>query len=253
MLAPNNPMPYALAFRAAARRRDVAAVTAVMERVHHAKALDVSESAAGRERWLGGADDDKYLAALDNTRARLERVLAHPGALDPRTRAAGWYVLANNLSNLGVHKPDIAALARARDAATRAMQLWPALDANGVIVGALLDEAGLDGDARTWGTARRQRGSASALDQLVMSHAPLAAKVRAARQWLEVAPYAKADTTRPGLGDVRLARLLGDPALEARAGKAFDDPLVRLGLELNVAIDPTDAVARQDLAYFTAH
>jgi hypothetical protein len=47
----------------------------------------------------------------------------------------------------------------------------------------------------------------------------------------------------------RRLEVFGDAALEARAMAAFDDKLIRLGLEL-VTLDPGDEVARAELAYF---
>jgi hypothetical protein len=129
------------------------------------------------------------------------------------------------------------------------MQLWPALDTNALIASLLLDEAGLAGDAPTWIAARRLRDAEAALDKLVAEHAPLATKIRAAKQWPEVASYMKASTGRPDLGDLRLARAIGDPELETRAAAALDDKVARLALELAVLLDPENPVAKEDLAY----
>jgi hypothetical protein len=248
ILAPNNPAAYTRRFAEAARKRDVDAAGAVVERARHAKAIDASETTEGRKRWLAGADDARMFSSLANTQARLDAALARPG-LEPKTRATGLYILAHALAELGLYKGDATVLGRAREAAAKAMQLWPALDTNGLIVTVLLDEAGLEGDAKTWIAARRQRGAYSALDKLVAETAPLAAKIRAARPWSEVASFAAADTSRPDLGDLRLARLLGDPALETRARAALDDKWVRLALEITLIVDPTNAIAKEDLAY----
>ena len=156
--------------------------------------------------------------------------------------------MARTLSRLGLYKADPAALGRARDAAAEAMRLWPALDGNALIAATLIDEAGLAGDAKAWIAARRMLGASSALAKLVADHAPLAAKILAAKPWADVVTYARADTRRPELGDLRLARVLGDPTLEARTKAVLDDKLERLGLELTIVIDPTDPNAKQDLA-----
>jgi len=251
VLAPNRPTTYELRFARADERRDVAEATLVVERARRAKALDVSNAIAGSERWRSGADDARYLASLENSRARLDSVLTGAAAnrLDARTRAAGWYLLGSALTHLGLYKNDKAALGRAREAASTAMRLWPVLDGNALIVDAWIDEAGLENDAKAWIAARRIRRAAAALDQLVADGNPLGTKIRASKQWAEVAAHATVNGF-PGLGHVRLARLLGDAALEARARAAFDDKLVRLGLELALLLDPSDPVAKQDIAYF---
>jgi len=249
VLAPNNPMAYTLRFAEDTRKRDVDAAGALVERARHAKAIDVSETTAARDRWLAGTEDAKYLTSLENTRARLDAALARPG-LDAKTRAAGLRLMSRALAKLGLYKSDAAVLGRARDAASQAMRLWPALDGNGLIAIAFLDEAGLAGDAKAWIAARRERSAEAALDKLAAEHAPLAAKIRADPRWAELATYAKADTRTPDIDDLRLARLIADPAHEARTKAALDDKLGRLALELAIVLDPASATAKEDLAYF---
>lgn len=251
VLAPNRPSAYEQRFAWARERRDVEEAAAIVDRARRAKALDVSDANEARERWRSGAEDAKYIVRAENTRARLDSVLTGPTAnrLDPRTRAAGWYLMASALSRLGLHRSDKAALVRAREAAATAMRLWPALDADALIVEALIDEAGLELDARTWSASRRDRRAVTLLDQLVSDGNPLGARIRASKQWAEVAAHATL-VGFPELGDVRIARLLGDAALEARAKAVFDDKLVRVSLELALLLDPGDPAAKQDLAYF---
>jgi len=92
---------------------------------------------------------------------------------------------------------------RAREVAIQAMHLWPALDNNALIAVVLIDEAGIDDDAKAWIATRRLLDAESALDKLVAEHAPLAAKIRGAKQWADVATYARADTRRPDVGEGR--------------------------------------------------
>jgi cellulose synthase operon protein C len=248
VLAPNNPGAYTLRFAGAMRKRDVDAAVALVERARHAKAIDVTEAATARDRWLAGTDDAKLFASLELARARFDAALARPG-LDPKTRATGLLLMARSLAKLGLYQSDAAALGRAREAASQAMRLWPVLDSNGLIAVALIDEGGLEADAKAWIAARRQRGPEAALDKLVAEHAPLAAKLRDGRPWAQVAAYAMARTRRPDLDDLRIARLLGEPAIEARTRAALDDPWVRLALELASVLDPTSPVVKEDLAY----
>jgi hypothetical protein len=232
----------------------VAAAAALVDRARHAKGIEVGEVKAAREREQSGVDDAKLLAAQDNTLARLEPIVARPDAagLTAKTRAAGWYLIAHAASRLGLYKPDAAMLARAREAAATATQLWPALDLNSLLATLLIDEAGIAADPKAWVAARRLRGAAPALDRLVADHAPLADKIRASKSWAAVADHVRADRTRPGLSDLRLARLLGDAALEAKARAALDDRMTHLGLELALILDPSDEVTRADLAMLDA-
>jgi hypothetical protein len=248
ILAPNSAMAYTVRFTEAERARDAVAGAAVVERARRATGLDVSEARATRERWLAGTYDAKQLAAFENSRRRLEAALARRD-LDPRTRAAGSYLLASVLENYAVYRPEPALLGQARDAATLAMQLWPALDTHALIEGTLIDEAGLAADAKAWSAARRLRAAAAALDQLVTERPPLAAAIRGAKQWPEVIAHTKADTREPDLDDLRLARLIGDPALEARARAALDNQLVHQRLALAIVLDPDNPTGKADLAY----
>ena len=79
VLAPNNPAAYTRRFAEATRKRDVEAAAAVVERARRAKAIDVSETAAARSRWLAGTEDTKYLASFETARARLDAALAAHG------------------------------------------------------------------------------------------------------------------------------------------------------------------------------
>lgn len=254
VLAPNNPEPYLLQLAAATLRKDAAAAAAVVERARHAKALDHAAQSAARERWVSGAEDARVLGQAESVRAHLEALLTGPGAarLDAKTRAVGGHVLAQALAMLGLYKGDPALLARSREATTAALPLWPALGGPSEIETALIDEAGLAGDAKRWIALRRTRSAVAALDKLAVDRDPLADRIRASKSWTEVAGYARADRSRPGPGDLRLARLLGDAALETRARAVLDDKLAHLQYELGVILDPSDEVTKADLAYLDA-
>jgi len=253
VLAPSNIRLLGERFSDAVRRDDLATATALVDRVRHAKGLDVEDSKAARERDQSGADDAKRIAGLETRLVRLESIVAHPSAgLSANSRAAGWLLIADAASDLGRLKLDAALLARAREAATAAMQLWPALDCHGLLVAVLLDEAGVAADGKAWLAERRLRHPNAALAHLASRHAALADQIRGAKSWPEVADHARADTTRPGVGDLRLARLLGDAALETRTRAVLDDRMVHLGLELAVLFDPADEVTRSDLALLDA-
>jgi hypothetical protein len=253
VLAPSNIRMLSARLRDAARLDDVASAAALVDRARHARGLDVSELKEAREREQSGSDDAKRITAMETRLARLESVVARPAGLSAKTRAAGWVLIADAASELGLYKLDPALLARAREAATTAMQLWPALDCHGLLVGALIDEAGIVADGKAWRAARRLRRPVSALVRLAADHASLADKIRSARSWPEVVDHASADQTRPGPSDLRLARLLGDAALEAKARAVLDDRMTHLGVEFAVAIDPGDEIARADLALLDAH
>ena len=254
ILAPSRSSAYRQQFAEAAARRDVVAAQQVVARARQVKALDTTSAAAERARWISGAMDAQRLAGFETALARLEPIVARAGAtvgggLDARTRAVGWYLVAEALAELGLYKKDPARLVRAREAAVQAMGLWRALDGNALAVRTLLDEAGLAAGADAWIAARRLRSANGAIGQLADDHAPLATAIRASKPWSEIAGYARADQTRPAVSDLRLARLLGDTDLEGRARAVLDDPLARLGLELELLFEPTDAASKADLAY----
>lgn len=253
VLAPSNIHVLGARFSAAARLEDLAGATALVDRVRHAKGLDRSELKEARERRQTGVDDAKLIAGLETRLARLESVVARPAGLSPRSRAAGLILIAVNASELGLFKLEPALIAKARQAATTAMQLWPALDCHGMLTGMLIDEAGITADGKAWLTARRIRRPVTALASLVADHAPLADKIRGAKSWSEVAEHARADHTRPGPSDLRLARLIGDAALEARARAVRDDRMAHLGLEFETLLDPSDELAKADLDLVDAH
>jgi hypothetical protein len=149
---------------------------------------------------------------------------------------------------LGLMKADRAALVRGREEALEAMKLWPALDLTHLVTTSLIDEAGLAADAAAWIKLRRQRSAPAALAKLAAEGSPLAAAIRAGKPWAEVAAHQRAARGRPGLDDLRLARLLGDAELEARAKVVLDDKLARASRDLDAVLDPGDPATAEDLA-----
>jgi hypothetical protein len=252
VLAPTNIRMLYGRFLGAARLDDLDSASALVDRARHARGLDLSELKDARERKQSGVDEAKLIGTLETRLARLDSIVARPAGLSARTRAAGWFLIAEAASELGLYKLDPAMLARAREAAAAAMQLWPALDGHGMLVGVLIDEAGVAADGKAWLAARRLRRPVTALARLVADHAPLADQIRGAKSWPEVVEHARADQTKPGMSDLRLARLLGDAALETRARAMLDDRMTHLDLELAVLFDPGDEVARADLALLDA-
>jgi cellulose synthase operon protein C len=239
VLAPNNVAAYSEAFGHAYAKRDEAAAAAIVERARAAKALDTSEAQRRREKWLTGAEDAKLFEHYGARVPLLEKALAQP-KLSAATRAAGNLLLSSSLVATAVYKRDPALLARAREAAVQAMAQWPAIDANAMIVHALVDEAGLAANADAWVKERRTRSAIAAVAHLVAQKSPVGDQIRATKPWGEVAKFARADTTRPGLDEVRLARLLGDDVLATRAKTVLDDKLTRLNVELRHILDPGD-------------
>jgi hypothetical protein len=253
VLAPSNLQVLDGRFAAASRLDDLAGAAALVDRARHAKGLDTSVRKEARDRKQSGVDDAKSITGWETRLARLESILARPAGLSPRTRAAGLLLVAEAASELGLLKLDPALLARARQAATTAMQLWPALDCHGMLAGILIDEAAIAADGKTWLAARRNQRPVSALARMVADHAPLADKIRGAKAWSEVAAQVRADRSRPGPSDLRLARLLGDAAAEARARAVLDDRMTHLAYELGALSDPGDEETKADLALLDAH
>jgi len=64
-----------------------------------------------------------------------------------------------------------------------------------------------------------------------------------------VRSVAQASTGRPTVDDLRIARLLGDATVEARAKAVLDDKLARLSEEISLVLDPTSPTTKEDLAY----
>jgi len=246
VLAPNSTEPYSRAFAEADRRRDAAAAAAVVERARRAKALDTSEAVALRARFAAGELDAKAEQQVDTEIAQLDRVLA--GAhLDRRTRAAAQFLRAIDLERRGQLRADAAPVLEAREALADVARSWPALPVDGRIAITFIDEAGLAAGGKRWGDLRHTRSAPEALANLVAAGDPLAAAIRGSQPWTQVAAHARADTTPADVDDLRLARLLGDPALEARVRAVPGDPLVRARAELAKLVSPGEA-ADEDLA-----
>lgn len=247
VLAPNSPAAYRQGFRKAHLRRDEAAARAIVERARRAKQLDASEAARRREEHASGATDAEAIEVLTSSLQHHAASLARRPA--GKSRAAILYLDAAQQLSLGLLKAERARLARGREQALEAMKLWPALDATWIVTTSLIDEAGLAADAAAWAKLRRERSPSAALAKLAAEGAPLAAAIRASGPWAEIAGHQRADRSRPGLSDLRLARLLGDAELEARARAVLDDKLARASLELDAVLDPGDPAAAEDLAY----
>lgn len=248
VLASSSTAPYYERLQLLRLWRDEAGLAALLERARKAKGLDLSQQAAMRQRWMSGARDAETIEESTAQAAELEAVAAN-GKLDAHTRGAALYLLASDLPRLAVlqGKPELAH--RAVEAAGQAMQLWPAIDGNATIAFALIDEAGLAADVKAWQELRRKYNSVSALAKLRAESSPVATAILAAKPWSQVAAFSRADRARPGIDDLRLARLLGDASLEERARAVLDDKLLRLRLELDLLLDPTDPTTKEDLAY----
>ncbi|HSK01298.1 MAG TPA: hypothetical protein VK932_08660 [Kofleriaceae bacterium] len=248
VLAPNSPAPYQVSFGRAYFRRDEAAALAVVERARRARKIDTGETVQAREEHARGARDDRQIEAYTTALQRYADLLARRPT--GKVRAAILLLDATNRSALGTLKGDRALLARARAEALEAMKLWPTLDAMWIVTGGLVDEAGFQADAPAWGTLRRTYTPAGALTKLAAEGSPIAAAIRGSKPWAEVAAHLRADRSRPSLDALRLARLLGDAELEARARAVLDDKLAHAGRQLAALLDPGDPGAAADLAAF---
>jgi hypothetical protein len=248
VLASSSVDPYTSRYERAKLWRDEAAAAAVVTRARQAKGLDTSRSAKVRERWVKGEVDAEVRESSLGEISQLEAV-AGDAKLDARTRAAALYLLAASDSLLAVLEGKPERAHRAVEAGRQAMELWPALDASDKMVEAMIDEAALGSDAKAWLAIRRSYTAISALVKLHGERSPLAAAVQASSLWAEIANRARADQTQPGLDELRLARLLGDAALEQRAKAVLDNKLVRLGLELDLVLDPGHPTTKEELAY----
>lgn len=248
VLAPNSTTAFEKLMELALDRRDEAALAALLDRVKRAKGLDTSETARTRERFAAGEFDAQLREHATSTLARIDAVLAK-GKLDPKTRAAALVAAGDLRTRVALYDADVAQVAAGRQALQEAAKLWPALTSSGHIIAGLIDEAALGADAKTWTVLRRTHSAVGALAKLVADKSPIADAVRGSRQWTEVRAVAQADTSRPGVDDLRLARLLGDAALEARTKAVLDDKLTRLSLEIALVLDPSHPTTKDALAY----
>ncbi len=251
VLAPSNTLMYEEEAWRAAMLRDANATAAVLDRLRHAKALDTSEADARWQHWMAGESDARWKTQLATESTRYATVLQ--GKLDPHTRAFALYLHASDSYAMATLFGTAEDVAKSRAERTEAAQLWPALRADGALAAYAIDEIALGLDADKWHKLRHERSTVGALAQLVDTGEPFAVKIRGAAQWAEVGAAARADTTRPGLDDVRLARLLGDAAVETHAKAVFEDKLARAAIELHSIIDPSNPAGHEDLAYFDRH
>lgn len=250
VLAPNASEPYRRALTRATRMRDEAAAAAVIERLRRATHLDTSGARERRARNERGEFDARGRQALDTAIGSFDRVLAGP-RLATRDRAVATYLRARARAQRGILVGDAVAIAQAIDELATVPGLWPELPTDGVIAHLLLDQAGLEADAARWGKLRRDTAAAAVLSALIASSDPLATAIRASKPWAKILDHARADTTPPGIGDLRLAQALGDPAVLARARTVRQDKLARAWLEFEALTDPCDT-SRADLAYLDA-
>ena len=250
VLAPNGTTPYGEEMWRAELMRDPAAAAAVLDRVHHAKALDTSAADDTWKRWSAGGNDAPFEHQIEATRTRTEAALARAG-LDAHTRATALALHAEASSELASLHGDVAGIAAARTELLDASRLWPVLREDRVIAGKTIDEIAFGLDAARWRPLRHDRAATAVLAQLVDAGDPLAAKIRGSARWPEVVALVQSDGRRPDLAGLRLARLAGDAAAEARAKPVLDDPLARAHLELDVIRAPANPVLREDLAYLT--
>ncbi|MDQ3336797.1 MAG: hypothetical protein M4D80_16655 [Myxococcota bacterium] len=248
VLAPNSSNAYEKLLTYAYERRDEAALTALLERVKRAKGLDTSEAARNREKFQKGEFDEQVKEHATTTLARLDALLAK-GKLDPKTRAAALIATGNLRIRASLYEGNIPGVAAGRKATQEAGKLWPAVASPSFVIAALIDEAALEADTKTWTEMRRTYSAVAALTKLAADKSPIAAKVMASKQWAEVHTTAQSDTARPSVDDLRIARLLGDTALETRAKAVLDDKLTRLSYEIGLVLDPTGPGTKEDLAY----
>lgn len=249
VLAPSSPEAYASAFRVAKQWRDEAAGAAVVARARAAKNLDTSSDDRATEEWLRGERDAESIAGHRTDVTELTGI-AGDSKLDARTRAAAHLLLSDRSNSLAVLPGGTAADADlAATSLEQAYKLWPALTMASRAIQVLIDQAALAADAETWRPLRRKYSAADALERLHKDGHELAAAVLASPQWAQVTAYARADQTRPGIDDLRVARLIGDAALIERAKAVLDDKLTRLDYELDLIVSPKRPATRDILAY----
>lgn len=249
VLAPNRSASYSAQLARAQRARDERKARALLERMRQVKALDVSSITAAFEDWTSGKADAELVERSRATVTRYADVLAN-AKLDAKTRAAALVISASVAHRLGVYWDGADAIVKARTAREEAARLWPAVVSTKVAPAALVDEIASGLDAKRWAELRRRRDPAAALAKLAADRDALATTITSSSQWKQVAALLRNVTERPGLGEIRLARVIADPELEARFKTVFDDPLVRLALESARTMLPANESGKEDLEYF---
>ncbi len=247
VLAPSNANSYMRQLLDADQRSDVTAAEAIVEAARRAKGLDLSEQRAHHDKAKAGENDAGDIEDSRTALARYDAMLAKK--LDPRTRAAVLFMQLGSRSHLALYAGETEHYAVMRRAAKDIESGWPALRLAGFLHGVVIDEAGSAADAKAWLALRRERSAVSALGKLADSGSPLAMAVKSSPQWTEIAALLRADMSRPGIDDLRLARLIGDAALEQRMRAVVDDRLRRLQTELWALLQPWDDEAKEALAY----
>jgi hypothetical protein len=246
VLAPNSTSAYKNLMSEAWDRRDEAALAALLDRAKKAKGLEVGEAATYRERLIKGELDPTLIEYSNATLARVLPLLQK--AKDSKTKAALLVASSNARIRAALYQNDVDGVRNARSEVQEAGKLWPAIATPSTVIGLLVDEAGLTADSKAWIAGRRERGAIALLAKLAAENSPLAAKIKESKQWGEVRTVAATQVGRPGLDDLRVARLLGDAALETRAKAVLDDKLTRLSWEISLVLDPTSQAIKEDLA-----
>jgi len=238
VLAPSATTSYRELMRSAERLRDEKVAAATLEQLRAAKRLDTSDVDQQLRRYRAGELDRPL---LQETEAQLQHHAALLATeLEPHTRAAVLYLQSRAQVRRALMSGSLGELAAARDAAVQAAKLWPALPVAHGNAYIAIDMAGASADAKRWQQLRRERSAGAVIADLVRDNDPLAAKVRAAPAWADVAASLRGVTSRPDVDDLRLARLLDDPAITAWAQAATSDRVLRLELEANKLLMPTE-------------
>ena len=249
VLAPNSVGAYLKLAAEASDLRDEAALAAIVDAARRAKGLDTSEVARTREKLVAGEMDALITEGADANLEQFDGMLAQR-KLDPRTRAAILVTAGALRGRVGLYRKDVALVRAGRAQVQQGAKLWPALSTRGTLTTLAIDEAGLAADAEQWLALRRVWSAAAALTKLSEDKSPLASQVLGSESWKDVRTLAQEPAGTPGLDDLRIARLLGDPAIETRAKAVLDNKRLALMAELALVVDPTSTAAAADRALF---
>jgi hypothetical protein len=260
ILAPQKRAPYLRQLRWLRADQDVAGLDALGRTVREVAGMEASDDAE-RKAWRSGAKDATgrvwAVAAVARSEERLRRV----AAADAHTQAAAYLLHADDLETVAFYDPSPAAYERQVAAARKAMALWPEAGFESDLANALLKvaayraaqtdatvKAALDRDRRTYRMARVLTRAVEGPEGAAAARA-----IRSQPEMAEVIRLRKVTCARQAtLMDWLLARLAGDAALESLAASVFSRPDVRLGLDVDVALDPNDEDDREDRALLQA-
>jgi hypothetical protein len=257
VLAPQKSESYALELWWLRRSSDVPGLQALAARLQRVPAIDSSDRAHARRRWVSKegdaerrADAEKHLSRARERLARAERERHAP------TLAAAHALLADSLGTMTYFSPREEAFREAVEACRKARQLWPEAGLEPALAEELTQLAAWSALPaspalkKAWDAQRRVLPLYHVLDRAAAGPAQgeVRGALRARPEFREAVGLLHSSAARqPDVDEWVYARLAGDAALEALAAPALSRADLRLANEIDVRLDPGDERDKADL------